>query len=104
MTNKRQIKKYVDRIGQDIAGILLPGAVYTKIITEEKANEILEKLSELKTQTFSRLNIAFDKSPKSFDSVRAYNTARRAYYKEAYNKAIKDFETQVDALIAAIKK
>ncbi len=104
LTNKRQIKKYIDRVGADIAEILLPAAVYTHKITDEKAREILLKVAQLGSEAKCRLAIAFDRSPESFDSMRAYHAARSAYYRQAYKQAIKEFEDGVSGLIAPINE
>lgn len=104
LTNKRQIKKYIDNVGADIAEILLPAAVYTQAITDEKAREVLIKVAQLGQEAKCRIAIAFDRSPESFDSMRAYNAARRAYFRQAYSNAIKEFEDGVSALIAPINE
>ena len=104
LTNKRQIKKYIDRVGSDIAEILLPAAVYTNKITDEKAREVLVKVAQLGSEAKCRLAIAYDRSPESFETMRAYHAARSAYYREAYKKAVKDFEDGVSELIAPINE
>lgn len=104
LTNKRQIKKYIDRVGADIAQILLPAAVYTKTVTDEKAREVLLKVAQLGQEAKCRIAIAFDRSPESFDSMRAYHAARSAYFRQAYSKAIKEFEDGVSTLIAPINE
>lgn len=103
-TNKRQIKKYIDHVGTDIAEILLPAAVYTKAITDEKAREVLVKVAQLGNEAKCRLAIAFDRSPESFDSMRAYHAARNVYFHKAYDKALKDFENGVSELIAPVNE
>lgn len=103
-TNKRQIKKYIDHVGADIAQILLPAAVYTKAITDEKAREVLVNVARLGNEAKGRLAIAFDRSPESFGSLRAYHAARSDYFHQAYAKALKDFEDGVSALIAPVNE
>ena len=102
LTNKRQIKKYIDRVGADIAEILLPAAVYTNAITDEKAREVLIEVARLGSEAKCRLSIVFDRSPEAFDSLRAYHSARSAYYRQAYSQAIKEFEDKVSEVITPI--
>lgn len=104
LTNKRQIKKYINRVCEDVAQEVLPTAVYAKAITNEEAENILTDLSYLQTKSLSRLNISFDKAPDTFNNVQAFNTAKRAYYRQAYNKLIDDFNNEVKKLISPVNK
>lgn len=104
MTNKRQIKKYIDRVGCDVAEIILPGAVLTKAITDEQAMEILNQLSELKINAHKRINIVFDKSPEAFDTPKAYATAKSRYFRQAYRHALKDYNEGVEKALAPINE
>lgn len=104
LTNKRQIKKYINRVCEDVAQEVLPTAVYAKAISNEEAENILTDLSYLQTKSLSRLNISFDKSPDSFEKIQAYTTAKTAYFRQAYNKLIDDFNNEVKKLISPVNK
>lgn len=103
-TNKRQLKKYINRLGDEIVQAVLPAAVCANVITEEKAQEILTDLSALKAQAHSRLDIVFDKAPKDYESPRQYAKERKSYFKVAFHKVLKEYEDGVDALIDQINK
>ena len=102
MTNKRQLKKYITRVQDEVAQMVVPAAVLSGLIDESKAIESLVQLASLSIQARGRLSIGFDKNAGSYESVRAYKAARKAYFKEAYAKAVQEFEAGVNALIAPI--
>lgn len=104
MTNKRQIKKYVERMGSEIAQFILPAAVVTGAVTDEKAEDYITRISELQAELFSRLNIAFDKAPSAFPDMRKYRDAKRAYYHSAYNKALAEYEKGIQELLESLNK
>lgn len=104
MTSKRDIKKYIARVGNEIAESVLPSAVYTKVITDEEADDILTKLSQLQATALAKIGIAYDKSAEAFDSLRAFHTAKKSYYRTAYNQVLKDFEDGVDKILAPLNK
>lgn len=104
ITNKRQIKKYINRVCEDVAQEVLPTAVYAKAITNEEAENILTELSYLQSKSLSRLNISFDKAAETFDKVQSFKTAKTAYYRQAYNKLIDDFNNEVKKLLSPLNK
>lgn len=104
LTNKRQIKKYINRVCEDVAQEVLPTAVYAKAITEEEADNILTDLSYLQTKSLSRLNISFDKASDAFSKIQAFKTAKASYYRQAYKQLIEDFNNEVQKLISPVNK
>lgn len=104
LTNKRQIKKYINRVCEDVAQEVLPTAVCTKAITDEDAENILTDLSRIQAKALSRLNISFDKAPGSFEKVQAYKTAKATYFRQAYNQLIDEFNNEVQKLISPVNK
>ncbi len=104
LTNKRQIKKYINRVCEDVAQEVLPTAVCAKAITDEEAENILTNLSYIQAKALSRLNISFDKASDSFEKVQAYKTAKSAYFRQAYSKLIDDFNNEVQKLISPVNK
>lgn len=104
LTNKRQIKKYINHVCDDVAQEILPTAVCAKAITNEDAENILTDLSHIQAKALSRLNISFDKAPEAFEKIQAYNSAKASYYRQAYNKLIDDFKNEVQNLISPVNK
>lgn len=104
LTNKRDLKKYINRMSEEVAQSILPAAVVAKVIDNEKAENILTDISMLSTKALSKINISFDKSPEAFASVKAYAAAKKAYYREAYAKLLTEFEDGIQKLIEPINK
>lgn len=102
ITSKRDLKKHIDRIQDEVAQVVIPAAFYSNLFNEKEAEEALEKLVSLTLEAKERLNINFDKSPKTFDSATAYRKAKREYFKTAYSKALSEYEDGVNALLAPI--
>lgn len=104
ITSKRDLKKHIDRIEDEVVQVVIPAAVYSGLLTEEKASDILKKLASLTLQAKERISINFDKTPKAFDSHQAYKYARMHYFKQAYAKALNDYEQGVQKLIDPINE
>ena len=104
ITNKRQIKKYINRVCEDVAQEVLPTAVYAKAITDEEAENILTELSYIQSKAISRISISFDKTQDTFDKIQSFNTAKTAYYRQAYKKLIDDFNNEVKKILSPLNK
>lgn len=104
LTNKRQIKQFINRVCDEVAQEILPTAVCAKAITNEEAENILTELSRIQTKALSRLNISFDKAPDAFEKIQAYKSSKTAYYRQAYNKLIDEFKNEVQNLISPVNK
>ncbi|MCD8387744.1 MAG: hypothetical protein LUD17_12775 [Bacteroidales bacterium] len=104
ITSKRDLKKHIHRIEDEVVQVVIPAAVYSGLLSEEKAAEMLTELAKLTQEATERLSIAFDKAPSAFDSHNAYKAARTQYFKQAYAKALLDYEQGVTALISPIGK
>lgn len=104
ITSKQDLKKHIDRIQDEVAQVMIPAAFYANLFSEKEAEDALEKLVSLTVEAKERLNISFDKSPKAFDSITAYKKAKREFFKQAYGKALAEYEQGVNALLAPINK
>lgn len=103
-TNKRQLKKYINRVCDDVAQEVLPTAVMAKAITNEEAENILTDLSRIQSKALSRMNISFDKGPDSFADIKAFQGAKASYFRQAYNQLVDDFNEEVKKLISPVNK
>ena len=101
-TNKRQLKKRISAIATEVVESVLPAAVYSGAITDEKAEEYILKISQLNAEAHSRMAIAFDKSPKEFESMAQYHKSRAQYYRNAYKKLSERFEAGINAILKDI--
>ena len=103
-TSKRNLKKAIHSMADAVVTTVLPGAVYAKAITEQRANEIISNMSEATARALSRLSISFDKGLADFETRRAYNAARSAYYKAAYEKAHAEFQKTVQDTLKEVNE
>ncbi len=101
-TNKRQLKKRFGAIAAEVVQSVLPAAVYSGAITDEKAEEYILKISQLSTEAHSRMSIAFDKSLKEFESPAQYRKARAHYYSDAYRKLTGEFESGINTILKEV--
>lgn len=104
ITSKRDLKKHISDINDAVVKYVLPSAVLTGIVSDEQAEELLAKLATLHGEVIKRLNIAFDKKPAAFPSVNQYNKAKRAYFGQAYDKALAEYKTGVNGLLEVVNK
>lgn len=105
ITSKQDLKKHIDRIQDEVAQVVIPAAFYAKLFTEKEADEALEKLVSLTMEAKEHINVNFDKTLKAFNNdATAYRKARREYFKQAYGKALVEYENAINALLAPINK
>ena len=102
ITSKRDLKKIIRRIEDEVAMVVIPAAFFTGIYNEEEANNALNELAEQTIKAVNRINISFDKAPDAFDSEAAYKKARKGYFRVAYGKVLSDYEEAINAIIAPI--
>lgn len=104
ITSKRQLKKHIDRIQDEVVQVVIPAAIYAGLVTEDKVEGILTKIAQLSQQAKDRLAITFDKKISAFDSSNAYHKARLQYFKNAYGKALAEYEAEVQKIIDPINE
>lgn len=95
MANKRQLKKFIRNFcGSAAAEILLAYGAFPTM-ERKKVYDIVREIAALQASSLNRVSVSFDKTPDAFDSPRQYSKARRDYYRKAYGKLIKDFDTKM---------
>lgn len=104
ITSKRDLKKHINNLNDAVVQTVLPSAVLAGLVTEAQAEEILTKLAELHNEVIKRLNISFDKKPSAFASANQYNTAKRAYFSQAYDKAMAEYKAGINSVLEVINK
>ncbi len=104
ITSKRELKKHIDRVQDEVVQMVAPAALYAGLVSEDKVEEMLTKIAQLSQQAKGRLAIAFDKKMSAFESSTAYRKAKVLYFKQAYGKALAEYEAEVQKLIDPINK
>lgn len=102
ITSKRDLKKHIRRIEEEVSQVVIPAAFFTGIFNEEEANNALNELAAQTVTATTRLSVNFDKTPKAFDSHQAYKKASKEFYRTAYAKVLADYEAAINAILAPI--
>lgn len=95
MANKRQLKKNIKAVCGDLAAEILIARNMFNGFDNKAVESIVCEIAELQVSTLARTTFAFDKDAKSYGDRHAYNKARAAYNRQAYNKLSSDFKAGV---------
>ena len=96
MANKRDLKKKVKLICEDLATECMFAADYVKGVDANEMYGIVGKIATLQENALNRISFSFDKTPSDFNNRHDYHKAKKAYLKKAneyfrekYNNQIK---------------
>lgn len=104
MASKRFIKKQIRLVCGDIAGECITASWIIKKADSEKLRQCIIETAQLQSSALKHINISFDKTPKSFTSIRDYRKARRQYFKAAVKSFEKGFYNKVDEIVKEMNK
>lgn len=104
MAKKRNLKKFIQNLSENVVVNVLPHAVSTGIITEKRAHEIIAEISLAQTQTLARLSVAFDKRMRDFADKAEFHKAKSAYIRQVCNQAYTEFLAKIQTLLDEINK
>lgn len=101
MATKRDLKKYMKNMSDNLVGETIFILNYYDNIDEEKANSVIEKILILATEKIDDVSVAFDKTCKiSFGGDRrAYKKEHAAYYRQCYKKLADDFNDGIGEIL-----
>lgn len=108
MANKRQLKKAIRYACGEMAGECFFAQEAFEGTNPEEWDKIVLNIALLQSEAINRVSVDFDKIPKDFENGKAYNKARRTYFK-AVEKGLADYmkeesEKIVGEMNALIKK
>lgn len=104
MAKKRDLKKFVQNLSENVVVNVLPHAVHAGLITEERAHELIKEISVAQAQTLARLSVAFDKRMREFGSKADFHKAKAVYFKEVCSKAYTDFVGKIQSILSEVNK
>jgi len=104
IASKRDLKKYINELNDAVVQYVLPSAVLAGFVSDDQADEIITKLAGLHNEVIKRLSISFDKQLSAFESAAQYKKAKRAYFRQAYDKAMSEYKDGINALLEVINK
>lgn len=99
MANKRQLKKRISYVCGNLAGDLILASYSMKDIDRNAVNKILTEIAALQEDSRAKVSFNFDKTAKAFDSVHAYNKARKEYNAKAFGQLRKDFAERAMTIV-----
>lgn len=100
MANKRNLKQMIRFVCGDIAGECIYAKACIDSINDEKMDEIICKIALLQVKTTDKVSVCFDKNVKSFNGdMKAYNKARRDYFKACYTELKKEFHSALEEIV-----
>jgi hypothetical protein len=99
MANKRNLKKQVKHICNDIATECLIAAQFVEGADDKAFMDIVSKTAALQGTALENITFSFDKYPRDFENLKAYRKARNDYYKKAFGSFRAKFNTHVNELV-----
>lgn len=99
MANKRNLKKQIRYICGSVAGECLIAREFINGIEPGKMNDVILHAAELQSSAIQKVSVAFDKTPRDFNSTREYHAAKRAYYAKAYAKLREEFNNSIQQIV-----
>lgn len=96
MANKREFKKYSEALGASICEEMMLSYYNVDGIDKEKVQQALEKVLGAVGTARINSNIFFDRGRKAFEDTKSYNRAKREFFKQLFDKIVKDFSTSID--------
>lgn len=102
MANKRNLKKQVRYICGELAGECIVARDFIEGIDAEKMNQVILSVADLQLKSLKNASFSFDKTPKSFATLKEYHKAERKYYHEAYKTYYTEFNKHVAEIVKSM--
>ena len=103
MSNKRNLKKYIDRLGSLVVEHVLPEAVILRTITDEEAYNLLGRMSEIQGRALDHINFSYPDPARDADMLQ-YKKERSAAMRKAFRQAIDEYHTGVNEILAQVRE
>lgn len=99
MANKRDLKKKVKLICEDLATECMFAADYVKGVDANEMYGIVGKIATLQENALNRISFSFDKTPSVFNNRHDYHKAKKAYFKKAYDSFREKFNNHMQDVV-----
>lgn len=99
MANKRQLKKAIRFACSEMVGECFFAEDTIEGADFDKWDNIIVNIALLQAEAVNRVSVEFDKKPKDFDTKKAYNVARRAYFKQAEKELAKYMHDETEKIV-----
>lgn len=97
--NKRDFKKYVESLGDSACAAMADVYDTVENVDKEKIANAVEKVISATAAAKSNADIVFDKGVKAFNNVAEYSKAKKAFFKQLFNKIYEDFYKELDEAV-----
>lgn len=96
MANKREFKKFATALGANVCEDIMINYYSIEGIDRKMAEESVGKVLAAVENATSRANVFFDKGARAFEDRKEYSRAKRAFFKDLFEKINKDFISEID--------
>lgn len=97
--NKRDFKKYVQSVGDSACAQMVDLYETVENIDKPKVANAVEKVISAVAAAKSNADITFDKGVKAFDNLVEYSKAKKAFFRQLFNKIYEDFYKELDEAV-----
>lgn len=97
--NKRDFKKYVESVGDSACASMVDIYETVENIDKVKVADAIEKVIAAVAAAKTNADITFDKGVKAFDNLGEYSKAKKAFFRQLFEKINKDFYNDLDAAL-----
>ncbi|MCH5234298.1 MAG: hypothetical protein J1E16_03320 [Muribaculaceae bacterium] len=97
--NKRDYKKYVESVGDSALASMVDIAESYDNVDKAKVTDAVQKVISAVAAAKSNADVTFDKGVKAFDNIVAYSKAKKAFFKQLFNKINENFFKELDEAV-----
>ncbi len=101
MTNKRDFKKYINTVCDNIISDMTFAAYSIEGANVKGIDEAVIEMLRAECAAVMKSNIKYDKTRRAFANDREYRAARKKFFHDMYHKINTEFSASIDA---ALKK
>lgn len=101
MANKREFKKYVTAVSQDIITTMMTVCYSTDGVNHDIVDKAVATILVAGENAICKSNVKFDKTEGASEDAHAFHKAKRNFYRSLFKKVNKEF---TDAINEAVKQ
>lgn len=101
MANKREFKKYVNAVCDNIISDMTYASLTLEGVDTKAIDDCCIDILKAGSLAIMKSNVKFDKTERAFDNKADYNKAKFHFFRELYKKTNKEFAASLNE---AIKK
>ncbi len=99
MANKREFKKAIAAVGGAICNDMMTVAICVDGVDRNAIDAAISRVLSATENAIERSNIFFDKGRRAFPTEEEYIKAKRAFFKQLFDKIHKEYTAVLDETI-----